>query len=217
MTFFRKLALPLFALLFAAGASAAEMTDPAKFVEERAQAVLAALDGKREQVSQDPEVAQAIVRRELLPHIDVDYISRLVLGPHWRAASEQQRVDFQNAFQTFLLSSYAQGLAEFTEDRLKVLPVRGEPDPRRTIVQTEVSRENGQPVPVAYTLRWTDDGWKMFDVIIEGISYVRNYRTDFNTEIEQKGLDSLIARLESGRVSTPVEDAAEKTPEGQGD
>ncbi|HEX7029066.1 MAG TPA: ABC transporter substrate-binding protein [Gammaproteobacteria bacterium] len=184
-------------------AAAADVSDPVAFVEDRATAVLSKLDGKREQVRQDPEVAQRIVREELLPHIDVDYISRLVLGPHWRSASEEQRTRFQEAFQSFLLSSYAQGLADFTEDRLQVMPLRGEPNPRRTIVQTEVTRENGQAVPVAFTLHWTDGGWQLFDVIIEGISYVRNYRTDFNSEIEQKGLDSLIARLESNGAAKP--------------
>lgn len=203
MKLFRILTL-LFATI-AVNVSAGEMTDPAKFIEGRAQAVLSALDGKREQVSQDPKIAQAIVERELLPSIDVDYISKLVLGPHWRSASEEQRVKFQEAFKRFLLSSYAQGLAEFTEDRLQVRPLRGEPDPRRTIVETSVTRENGQAVPVAYTMRWTDDGWKMYDVIIEGISYVRNYRTDFNSEIEQKGLDSLITRLEQGKIEDPAQ------------
>lgn len=190
----------LLACLFTAGSLAAkEMKDPAEFVRERSQAVLQALDGKREAVSKDPVVAQQIVERELLPYIDVDYIARLVLGPHWRSATPEQRKAFQKAFQDFLMKSYGNGLADFTEDRLKIMPVRGEPDPRRTIVQTEVYRENGKPVPVAYTLRWTDEGWKLFDVIIEGISYVRNYRTDFNSEIEQKGLDSLIQRLQEGQ------------------
>lgn len=211
MKFFRILAL--LSAGFALNAAAAEMTDPAKFVEGRAQAVLSALDGKRELVSQDPKIAQDIVERELLPSIDVDYISKLVLGPHWRSASEEQRVQFQQAFKRFLLNSYAQGLAEFTEDRLQIRPLRGEPNPRRTIVETSVTRENGQAVPVAYTMRWTDDGWKMYDVIIEGISYVRNYRTDFNSEIEQKGLDSLIARLEQGKI----EDPATKHVKGEGE
>lgn len=202
MKLFRNLAV-LGVTLFVMQAAAAEMTDPAAFVKDRSKAVLSALDGKREQVRQDPEVAQQIVREELLPHIDVEYISKLVLGPHWRRASEEQRIRFKEAFQSFLLNSYAQGLAEFTEDRLRVMPLRGEPNPRRTIVQTEVTRENGQAVPVAYTLHWTDGGWQLFDVIIEGISYVRNYRTDFNSEIEQEGLDSLIARLESNGVPAP--------------
>lgn len=209
MKIFRNLVLFGVALL-ATGVAAGEMTDPAAFVQERSKAILSALDGKREQVSQDPSIAQEIVRRELLPHIDVEYISRLVLGSHWRSASDEQREQFKEAFQAFLLNSYAQGLAEFTEDRLKVLPIRGEPDARRTIVQTEVTRGNGQSVPVAYTLRWTEGGWRLYDVIIEGISYVRNYRTDFNSEIEQKGLDALIERLASTTAEPATDEADEQ-------
>src|SRR5690606_7432662 len=124
MKLFRNTVL-LGAAIFAVQAVAGDVNDPAAFVQERAEAILSALDGKRDQVRQDPEVAQEIVRKELLPHIDVDYISRLVLGPHWRSASEEQRTRFQEAFQSFLLNSYAQGLAEFTEDRLRVMPLRG--------------------------------------------------------------------------------------------
>lgn len=195
-------------MLLVTSVVAGEMTDPEKFVKERAQAVLSAIDGKREQVGSDPKIAQEIVRRELLPAVDIDYISRLVLGPHWRSASEEQRTQFQDAFTQFLLNSYAQGLSEFTEDRLQIRRLRGEPDARRTIIETSVTRPNGQAVPVAYTLRWTDDGWKMYDVIIEGISYVRNYRTDFNSEIEQKGLNSLITRLEQGTIEDPATKSA---------
>ncbi len=208
MKFFRNMLIGAIALV-TMNVVAGEMTDPAAFVKERSQAVLSALDGKREQVSEDAGIAQQIVREELLPYIDVEYISRLVLGTHWRSASEEQRARFKEAFQAFLLNSYAQGLAEFTEDRLKVLPIRGEPDARRTIVQTEVTRENGQSVPVAYTLRWTGEDWRLYDVIIEGISYVRNYRTDFNAEIEQKGLDALIERLAGTTAQNPLEEAGE--------
>lgn len=208
MKFFRNMLIGAIALV-TMNVAAGEMTDPAAFVKERSQAVLSALDGKREQVSEDAGIAQQIVREELLPYIDVEYISRLVLGTHWRSASEEQRARFKEAFQAFLLNSYAQGLAEFTEDRLKVLPIRGEPDARRTIVQTEVTRENGQSVPVAYTLRWTGEDWRLYDVIIEGISYVRNYRTDFNAEIEQKGLDALIERLAGTTAQNPLEEAGE--------
>lgn len=198
MNHVKKMLLPLALLLAVPAVAAQEMSDPSEFIEQSARAVLNELDGKRDAVRRDPAVAESIVEQELLPHIDVDYISRLVLAQHWRSASPQQRERFQQAFQQFLLKSYGRGLAEFTEERMKVLPLRGQPDPRRTIVQTEIYRDSGSAVPVAYTLRWTDDGWKVFDVIIEGISYVRNYRTDFNTEIERRGLDALISRLERG-------------------
>lgn len=189
-------------------AVASDMPEPEQFVRDRAESLLDRIDEKREAIRQDQEVASQIVREELLPHIDVDYISRLVLGRHWRSASEAERERFVEAFKSFLMRSYAQGLAEFTRDKLKVLPLRGEADPRRTIVQTEIYRDEGKPVPVAFTLRWTGEKWLVYDVIIEGISYVRNYRTDFNTEIEQKGIESVIKRLEKGEIEPQEPEAA---------
>lgn len=197
----KKYFLGILAVLVSLPVCAQPQQDPEAFVQSRAQALLSRLNGQREAIRENAEIANQIVREELLPSIDVEYISKLVLGPHWRNASEAQRQKFMQAFTDFLIRSYASGLAEFTEDRMKVLPLRGEADPRRTIVQTEVYRDTGQPVPVAYTLRWTDNGgWKLYDVIIEGISYVRNYRTDFNTHVQQKGLDSLIERLEKSEA-----------------
>ena len=196
------------AFMLAAPAAAAEPSDPEKFVRNTAEDVLSQIDGQREEIRQNQAVAENIIENTLLPHVDVDYISRLVLARHWRSASEEQRTEFQDAFYDFLVKSYSSGLAEFTDESFKVLPLRGEVDKRRTIVQTEVKRENGQTVPVAFTLRWTDDGWKLYDVIIEGISYVRNYRTDFNTEIEQKGLDAVIKRLREGKVEVDAEKQA---------
>ena len=98
MKFFRNMLIGAVALV-TMNVVAGEMTDPAAFVKERSQAVLSALDGKREQVSEDAGIAQQIVREELLPYIDVEYISRLVLGTHWRSASEEQRARFKEAFQ----------------------------------------------------------------------------------------------------------------------
>ncbi|MDX1444361.1 MAG: ABC transporter substrate-binding protein [Gammaproteobacteria bacterium] len=194
-----------FTLGLAFAAQAAEPTDPEKFVRETAENVLQQIDGKREEIRNNQEVAEDIIEKSLLPHVDVDYISRLVLARHWRSASEEQREAFQDAFYDFLVKSYSSGLAEFTDESFNVLPLRGEIDQRRTIVQTEVKRDNGQSVPVAFTLRWTGDSWKLYDVIIEGISYVRNYRTDFNTEIEQKGIDAVIERLREGKADVGVE------------
>jgi phospholipid transport system substrate-binding protein len=132
----------------------------------------------------------------LLPHFDTDYSARLVLGRHWRSATPEQRQRFIDAFYQSLLRNYGSALAEFTADRLKVLPFRGDLSKGQAIVRTEVRRSNGQMVPVNYTLRATPEGWKAWDVTIEGISYVRNFRNDVGTEVDQTGLPALIERLE---------------------
>ncbi|HEU5467730.1 MAG TPA: ABC transporter substrate-binding protein, partial [Steroidobacteraceae bacterium] len=109
------------------------------------------------------------------------------------------------AFYQSLLKNYGSSLAEFTANRMKVLPFRGDLSSGQAIVRTEVKRSNGQVVPVNYTLRATPGGWKAWDVTIEGISYVRNFRNDVGAEVNQTGLEALIARLEKeNQIGAPA-------------
>jgi phospholipid transport system substrate-binding protein len=169
---------------------------PQVLIETTARKLLAALDADREQAKKDPARVRALVDQILLPHFDTDYSARLVLGKNWRDASPDQRKRFIDAFYQSLLKNYGSSLAEFTADRMAVLPFRGDLASGQAVVRTEVKRSNGQAVPVNYTLRATPQGWKAWDVTIEGISYVRNFRNDVGTEIEQKGIQALIERLE---------------------
>ena len=152
----------------------------------------------------------------MLPHFDTKYAARLVLAKHWRTATEQQQKRFIEAFYQTLLQNYGEALLEFTPDRLKILPFQGDPKAKSVTVRSEVRRDNGQRVPVNYSLRQTPQGWKAYDVQIEGISYIKSFRTDFGAEIDQKGLDAVITRLEqqvaSGTVKKPTESAK---PAGQ--
>jgi len=204
----RRLALVFATLLLPALAGAARAADPApaagavpgpapqELIETAARKLLAAIDADREQVRKDPAVVRGLVDQILLPHFDTDYSARLVLGKNWRDATPEQRQRFIDAFYQSLLRNYGSSLAEFTADRMKVLPFRGDLASGQAVVRTEVKRSSGQVVPVNYTLRATSGGWKAWDVTIEGISYVRNFRNDVGTEIEQKGLQALIERLE---------------------
>ena len=92
-------------------------------------------------------------------------------------------------------------LVDFTADRFVILPYKGDPGATTATVHTQVKRATGDKVPVDFTLRKTDGGWKAWDVVIEGISYVKSFRTDFGSEVQQKGLDEVINRLETeGKV-----------------
>ncbi len=132
----------------------------------------------------------------LLPHFDTQYAARLVLGTHWRTATPAQRERFIKGFYGSMLRNYGSALVDFTGERLKVFPAQISPDGQRATVRTEVKRSNGERVPVNYSLRITDTGWKAWDVMIEGISYVKSFRDDFGAESDQKGLDAVIERLE---------------------
>ncbi|MGH8251333.1 MAG: MlaC/ttg2D family ABC transporter substrate-binding protein [Steroidobacteraceae bacterium] len=194
-----RLACVLAPIALAGAAWAAEAVPgpaPQELIEKAARELLEALDADREAAKKDPSRVRKLVDQILLPHFDTDYSARLVLGKHWRAASEEQRQRFIDAFYQSLLQNYGSALAEFTADRMKVLPFRGDLSGGQATIRTEVKRSNGQRVPVNYTLRATPEGWKAWDVTIEGISYVRNFRNDVGAEVDQRGLTSVIERLE---------------------
>jgi phospholipid transport system substrate-binding protein len=170
---------------------------PDKLIETAAQAMLSELDERRAEFRKDPTKVYALVDGVLLPHFDVDYAARLVLARHWRNATPEQRQRFVDAFYKSLLHTYGDALVDFTGDRLRVFPLKAEAATDKAVVRTEVKRDNGTRVPVNYSLRKTPKGWKAWDVTIEGISYVKSFREDFGSEIDQKGLDAVISRLES--------------------
>ena len=187
--------------VLAADAPATPGLGPQELMDKVSRDLLRDLDADRAALAKDPARLRALVDKHLLPHFDTNYASQLVLGKHWRTATEAQRKRFIEAFYGTLMADYGDALLEFTADRLKILPFRGDPAANSATVRTEVKRDDGTPVPVNYTLRRTPQGWKAWDVTIEGISYVKNFRTDFGAENDQKGLDAVIQRLESQNAS----------------
>ena len=178
----------------AAGASALR---PQELVENSAKRMLVELDANRPMYAQNPAKLDALVANVLLPNFDTEYAARLVLGQTWRTATPEQRKRFVDAFYHSLLHNYGAALVDFTADRFVILPYRGDPGDTMATVRTEVKRSSGEKVPVNFSLRKTDGVWKAWDVVIEGISYVKSFRTDFGAEIQQKGLDEVINRLEA--------------------
>jgi phospholipid transport system substrate-binding protein len=199
-----SLSLPAAPVQAQNGATAARKVDtsgPSQLIESAANIMLGEISTRRAEFRKDPAGLYKLVDDVLLPHFDVDYAARLVLGRHWSAATPQQRQRFVDAFYRSMLNNYGDALVEFTGDRIKVLPYKGDPTAKSASVRTTVKRSNGQVVPVNYSLRLTAQGWKAWDVVIEGISYVKSFREDFGAEIDQKGIDAVIQRLEAQRGS----------------
>ena len=144
----------------------------------------------------NPKELYALVDRILLPRFDTRYAAQLVLGKHWKTADENQRKRFIDSFYNFLLRSYAKAVLRFDEKTIKIMPAKGELQDGRALVETVVHLDDGSSSPVNYSMRNVDGAWKVYDVRIEGVSYVQNYRTQFNEEIAAKGVDAVIARLE---------------------
>src|SRR5678815_5238961 len=203
-------ALPLLALT-ARAADAPAPIGPQELVTKVANDTLKDLNAHRAEYKQNPKRVRELVDKNMLPHFDTAYSAQLVLAKYWRTATADQRKRFVEAFYQSLLQNYGEALLEFTPDRLKILPFQGKPDDTVATVRSEVRRDNGQSVPVNYSLRKTDAGWKAYDVQIEGVSYVKSFRTDFGSEIQQKGLEPVIKRLEdqvaSGTVQKPTASA----------
>ncbi|MCX7057825.1 MAG: ABC transporter substrate-binding protein, partial [Proteobacteria bacterium] len=150
------------------------------------------------------EKAFPLVDTILLPHFDTDYAAQLVLAQSWRTATPEQKKRFVDSLYRALLRTYGGAIADFTADRFKIQPFKGDAAATQATVRTTVTRASGAVIPVDYRLRKTAEGWKAFDVVIEGISYIKNYRTDLGAEVSQKGLEAVIARLEKEGLETHI-------------
>jgi phospholipid transport system substrate-binding protein len=156
----------------------------------------AALDGRQEELAEDPRALREVIDPILLPRFDRKYAAQLVLGKHWRAADAAQRERFVEAFYEAMLRKYSDGVAEFDPDRVEVLPYRGDKTQKRTTVRSLVTLNDGTETPVNYGLVKRDSGWMIFDVTIEGVSYIRNFRAELDSEISSSSLEEVIARYE---------------------
>ncbi|NLO80169.1 MAG: ABC transporter substrate-binding protein [Xanthomonadaceae bacterium] len=168
---------------------------PEALVRETTEKVLQTLEQNKELLQKEPEAVQGLVSELVLPHFDFELMSRLVLARNWREASPEQRQRFVEEFRQLLIRTYGTSLQQYSGQKVEFLPSKPDPDPKRALVRTQILQSDGPPIPVDYRLRETEEGWKVFDVTIEGISLVQNYRTSFASEISKDGLDALIERL----------------------
>lgn len=170
---------------------------PQQVIEESISLLDEKLTGKKEELAADREQLYALIDSILLPRFDRKYAAQLVLGKYWRRADAEQRERFISAFYQSLLRRYADGVLEFDQSRIEILPFDGDLAEQRTRVKTMVTLDDGTKVPVDYALVNRDGNWLVFDVRIEGISYVQNFRAELNSEIQAKSLDAVIGRLEA--------------------
>jgi phospholipid transport system substrate-binding protein len=202
--------LPL-AIAWLSVAAHAQMS-PNDVIEEAADLLDKALEGRKDELAANREELYRVINEILLPRFDRSYAAQLVLGPHWKTASKTQRQQFIDAFYQNLLQKYADGVLDYDESRIEILPFRGDLAKPRVIVRTMVRLDDGTKVPVDYNLVKRDAGWLLFDVSIEGISYVRNFRVEMNAEIQQSSLDAVIARLQR---ETSGETPGDETPDSE--
>jgi phospholipid transport system substrate-binding protein len=174
----------------------AQAATPNEFITEAVKDLATKLDGRRSELADDQEALYSVIDKVLLPRFDRYSAARAVLAKHWKSANEEQQTRFIDAFYSVLVQRYADGVLDFETDRIKVLPFRGDTEKRIVTVKTSVDLEDGTNISVNYALMNQQPGWKMFDVTIEGVSYVRNFRTEIDAEIRASSLEQVIARME---------------------
>lgn len=186
-------------------ATAAE--DPVAVIERTTEELARLIDEKRGTYRKDPQALRNDVKEIVLPTIDRTYSARLVLGRHARSKSREQIEAFAEALSNQLLNRYASALLEYDlHDRVEILPLGADNTERQTRVRTRVKLDNGERAPVDYVMRKTDDGWQVFDVIVEGISYVATFRSQIDREIRQSSFEEMLERLETGQYEINVDE-----------
>ncbi len=195
MRFMYVLVFSLFAMLSTmAPVAAADLSEPQMAIEDAS--------NKLKQRLQDPnfphdfQKINAFVQEVIYPHVDFDLISSLVLGKLWKDASPAEKESFKKDFQTLLIRTYSRAFFEFKDWSIRFLPVTPEEDERKVLIKTEVLQPGLQPIAVNYRMLNVKGQWKAYDIMIEGVSLVTNYRTSFKNEVERTGsLQEVINQL----------------------
>ena len=174
--------------------------DPRTLVMSTTDRILGKIREQRAALDANPRLVDQFVIDIVLPHFDFVAMSRTVLGKHWRRASPQQQQSFIAEFKNLLVRTYATALLEYTEERIDFAPLNASAGDSDVTVRTEIEQPGGLGIPIDYRMERQPDGWKVYDVTIDGLSLVGNYRNTFGNEIRQIGLDGLIDNLRQRNV-----------------
>jgi len=171
-------------------------TAPEELIRETSNKVIAEIKANREIYREDPSKIYQLVDTVVLPHFDFSAMTDLALGSYKSEVSAQQRPTIVNEFRLLLVRTYSSALLEYTDQELTYLPMEGSLADGQVVVKTEIAQAGGFPIPIDYRLRRGDDGWKVFDISVDQVSLVTNYRSSFAREIKKQGVDGLIKTLQ---------------------
>lgn len=189
----KQVLVALSMLCFSVGIFA--MEGPDELVKRTAEDVLAIVKADKDIQAGNQDKIYALAEEKILPNFNFDRVSRLVLGKNWTKATPEQKTAFQAEFRTLLLRTYATALSKYKNQVIEYKPLRMTDGANSASVKTQILQQGGQPIAVDYTLAKEKDAWKVYDIVIEGVSLVTNYRGQFSQEVRQNGLDSLIKKL----------------------
>jgi len=179
------------------------VSSPLNMLKTTSSNLLNELEAKHANLQTNPVLAYDIVRRLLLPHVDVQSMSRSALGREvWFKANAQQRKNFTREFTTLLIHTYASALANYSGETVKFFPLRGSIEGRtRVQVDSVIFQPNGPNIPVSYRVILRGNQWKVYDITVDGVSLLQNFRSQFAAELSQYNLNHVIERLKEHNAS----------------
>jgi phospholipid transport system substrate-binding protein len=190
------LALLAAGLLCAAGASAQE-TPPDVLVKNVTTEVVELIAKDREIRSGNRAKLIEVIEAKVLPHFSFASMTSLAMGQSWNKATPDQKKRLIEEFKTLLVRTYASALAAYSDQRFDDRPLRAKPTDTDVTVQVRIMQSGAQPVPIDYSMEKTPSGWKVYDVMVGGVSLVANYRTEFNNMVREAGIEGLIKNLQA--------------------
>jgi len=181
----------------------AQELGPEDLVKKMTQEVLEAIKSDKQLAAGDRQKAIKLAEEKILPHVDFEEATRLAVGRGWKEATPEQRKKLVAEFRNMLVRTYSNAISAYEGQTMKVQPVRMKPGDTEVTVHNQFIRPgNPKPVLLDYAMRKTEKGWKIFDIVVEGVSLVLTYRSEFDAVVKQDGIDGLIKRL--SQKNTPA-------------
>lgn len=185
----------LTAFLFVPVFSIAQQLGPEELVRKVTAEIFEAIKSDERLAAGDRHRALRLAEEKVLPHIDFEEATRLAVGRSWAQATPEQRKRLASEFRNMLVRTYSNAITAYQGQTMKVMPVRMKPGDTEVTVHNRFVRAGGQPVLLDYSMHKTEAGWKIYDIVVEGVSLVLTYRSEFDAIVKQEGIDGLIRRL----------------------
>ena len=186
----------VFAMMVAVSHLLWAQSSPVPMLENTASQIIATLKQNKPSLKQNHHIIYQAVERYLLPNVDVNGMARSVLGRQaWIKASAADKQEFTRVFTQLIIRTYANPLAEYTDETVKFLPLRGATDGRFMRVNSVIVRSNGQNIPLSYSLVSKNNNWKVYDLSVEGVSLLQSFRSQFGQILQNATMQDLIAQM----------------------
>ena len=184
---------------------------PEELVKKVTAEVLDSIKSDKQLASGDKSRALKLAEEKVLPHIDFEEATRLAVGRSWSQTTPEQKKKLTAEFRRMLVRTYSNAIQPYEGQTIKVAPVRMKPDDTEATVHNTFKRAGGSPVGFDYSMRKTEQGWKIYDIVVEGVSLVLTYRSEFDAVVKQQGIEGLIKALASKNTPAAVGGSAPKS------